>query len=120
MNDGVTYLARMAYRAPDPDTGGRLVETTRQLEFPTIDQARTLARSWARWCRAHRPPLDTPVIVVDTHRAGCTIATEDVPIYAHDDRPEPPAPADSIAKARATLAAASERRAAEYRGGFTP
>jgi len=73
------------------------------------------------WADAYRrAKIVTPVIVVDTHRDGCTIATEDVPIYAVDDRPAPRPATDSIARARATLAAASERRAAEYRGGSTP
>lgn len=109
MTAALVYLARMAYRAPDPDTGGRLVETTRQVELATLDQARTLARQWAGWARKTVALVD-PVIVIETHRDGSTIAVEDITIRPVDDRPPAPPALASIARARQALAEAHARR----------
>lgn len=109
----VTYLARMTWRNADG------LDEARHVEAHDLDQARTLTRQWATWARQRSTPLTDLVIVIAHQRDGCTVRTDEVPVYVHHDRPVPPA-ADSIAKARATLRAAAERRAAELRGGFLP
>lgn len=109
----VRYLARMTWRNEDG------LDEARHVEAHDLDQARTLTRQWATWARQRPTPLTDLVIVIAHQRDGCTVHTDEVPVYVHHDRPVPPA-ADSIAKARATLRAAAERRAAELRGGFLP
>lgn len=109
----VRYLARMTWRNADG------LDEARSVDAMDLDAARTVTRQWATWARQRPNPLPGLCIVIAHQRDGCTIHTEEVPVYVHHDRPVPPA-ADSIAKARAALRAAAERRAAELRGGFLP
>lgn len=110
----VRYLARMTWRNADG------LDEARSVDAMDLDAARTVTRQWATWARQRPTPLPGLSIVIAHQRDGCTIHTDEVPVYVdRGDRPVPPA-ADSIAKARATLRAAAERRAAELRGGFLP
>ena len=109
----VTYLARMTWRNADG------LDEARSVEALDLEQARTVTRQWATWARQRPTPLTDLSIVIAHQRDGCTIQTDDVPVYVHHDRAVPPA-ADSIGKARATLAEAAARRAAELAGGFQP
>lgn len=109
----VTYLARMTWRNADG------LDEARSVEALDLEQARTVTRQWATWARQRPTPLTDLVIVIAHQRDGCTIQSEEVPVYVHRDRVVPPA-ADSIAKARAMLAEAAARRATELSGGFRP
>lgn len=109
----VTYLARMTWRNADG------LDEARSVEALDLDQARTVTRQWATWARQRPTPLTDLVIVIAHQRDGCTIQSEEVPVYVHRDRVVPPA-ADSIARARAMLAEAAARRATELSGGFRP
>lgn len=109
----VTYLARMTWRNADG------LDEARSVEALDLDQARTVTRQWATWARQRPTQLTDLVIVIAHQRDGCTIQSEEVPVYVHRDRDVPPA-ADSIAKARAMLAEAAARRATELSGGFRP
>lgn len=104
MSGPVTYLVRRSWRTPD----GR--DRSEDIGAPDLDGAHAIARRWAADERRHHPPRTAVAIVIAHQRDGCTIQTDDVPIIRPVDDRRPPPAEQSIANARAALAADAERR----------
>lgn len=111
------WLVRMAYRAPDPDTGGRMVACARQLEVDNLEEGRRLTRAWAARLRTMRPPPVDALVILETRENGSTVAAEELsPWFRPPVRPG--TAEEHLSRAREALAAA--RPAGLDLGGFTP